>query len=81
MVGIRFSRRIFSGRISCVFARVSVMTNMFSLRSALAAGRSFGMRIGMMLFPRFCVLMAGFGAIDANLYFIILLLREMSNRG
>lgn len=57
------------------------MTNMFSLRSALAAGRSFGMRIGMMLFPRFCVLMAGFGAIDANLYFIILLLREMSNRG
>ncbi len=25
--------------------------------------------------------MAGFGAIDANLYFIILLLREMSNRG
>ena len=31
--------------------------------------------------PRFCVLMAGFGAIDANLYFIILLLREMSNRG
>jgi hypothetical protein len=37
------------------------------------------MRIGMMLFPRFCVLMAGFGATDTNLYFIILLLREMSN--
>lgn len=46
LVGIRFSTRMCRGRISCVTARVSPMTKMFSLASVLAAGNPSGILIG-----------------------------------
>ena len=47
LVGIRFSNSTCKGRISCVMARVSVMTKMFSSVSVLVAGKSFGILIGI----------------------------------
>ena len=47
LVGIRFTMAIRSGRISCVVARVSVITNIFSSVSVLYAGSSFEILIGI----------------------------------
>ncbi len=47
LVGIKLRRAIFSGRMSCVMARVSVITKMFSLVSVWVAGSSLGIRMGM----------------------------------
>ena len=57
LVGIRFSSRIFNGRISWATARRSVMTKMFSSFSVLAAGSSLGIRMGMTCLLAFRVLM------------------------
>lgn len=46
-VGMRFSMSILSGRISCVIALVWVMTNMFSDAKVFAAGKEFGILIGI----------------------------------
>ena len=46
-VGIRFATAIFSGRMSCVVARPSVITNMFSLSSTFFAGKSLWIFIGI----------------------------------
>ena len=51
LVGMRFRTRICSGRMSCVTARVSFMTKIFSSASVFAAGRPFGIIMGMAWIP------------------------------
>jgi hypothetical protein len=47
LVGLRFSTRLSSGRMSCVVARDSGIAKIFSSARVFAAGRSFGIKIGM----------------------------------
>ena len=46
-MGIRLSKSILSGLMSCVAARVSVITNIFSSVSVLVAGSLLGILIGI----------------------------------
>jgi hypothetical protein len=47
VVGMRFIMATLRGRMSCCSALASVITNTFSFRRALYAGRVMGIRIGM----------------------------------
>ncbi len=52
-VGMRFSRRSFSGRMSWCIARNSVMTKMFSLSRAAVAGRKIWVSVVIFVGMRF----------------------------
>ena len=48
LIGMRFSMRIRSGRMSWLYARAAFMTKMFSPSRMLAAGRLLGILIGIL---------------------------------